>query len=350
MGQGLMIATRKGLFALDAEGVIQQRSFLGEPVTAVARDSADGTLYAALNLGHFGCKMHRSEDDGATWTEVAAPSYAGVSGDPPPSLFLIWTLEVRDGVLWAGTIPGGLFRSDDRGANWILNRPLWDDPLRADWFGGGYDDAGLHSISFDPRDPQRLAIGVSCGGAWLTEDGGASWRVSTEGMFADYMPPEARENPATQDPHRLARCTAQPDTIWVQHHNGVFKSEDAGNTWREIKINPSSFGFAVAAHPKDPDTAWFAPATSDQQRQPVDGRFVVTRTRDGGRTFETLTRGLPAGESYDLIYRHGLEVDETGARLAMGSTTGNLWLSDDGGDAWQLASAHLPPIYAVRWV
>lgn len=350
MGQSLMVATRKGLFALDAEGAIQMRSFLGEPVTAVARDAADGTLYAALNLGHFGCKMHRSEDDGATWTEVAAPSCAGVAGDPPPSLELIWTLEVQDEVLWAGTIPGGLFTSDDRGASWSLNRPLWDHPLRGEWMGGGYDHPGVHSISFDPRTPGRLAVGVSCGGSWLSEDGGASWQIHTDGMFADYVPPEFQDNPAQQDPHRLARCAADPDVIWTQHHNGVFKSEDGGRTWRLIMIDPSNFGFAVAAHPKDPKTAWFAPAVKDQQRYPVDGRFVVTRTRDGGASFETLSRGLPQAESYDLVYRHGMDVDDTGERLAVGSTTGNLWLSVNGGDDWRFASAHLPPIYAVLWV
>jgi len=359
MSERLLVATRKGLFDFrceDGQPQLAGRHFLGEPVTAALLDPRDGAIYAALDLGHFGAKLHRSDDDGASWTEVGVPTYAGVAGDPPPALSLIWILEAGapsahgGGDLWAGTIPGGLFTSLDRGQSWSLNRPLWDDPLRADWFGGGFDSPGLHSISFDTRDPRKVAVGVSCGGAWLSDDGGQSWRVSTTGMWADYLPPSERENPATQDPHRIARCAASPDVLWVQHHNGVFRSTDGGETWREIAIEPSSFGFAVAAHPRDPETAWFAPAVSDQQRYPTDGKFVITRTRNGGTTFERLDQGLPTAESYDLVYRHGLDVDPTGDRLAVGTTTGNLWLSEDGGDSWSTISSTLPPIYAVRWV
>ncbi len=358
MSDRLLVATRKGLFDLrgDAAGgmAIAGRWFLGEPVSAVLRDPLDGAIYAALDLGHFGAKLHRSDDDGASWREVAVPSYAGLDGDP--ALAMMWVLEAGpaapygSGSIWAGTIPGGLFRSDDRGESWTLNRALWDDPLRPQWFGGGFDQPGLHSISFDPRDSNRLAVGVSCGGAWLSEDGGETWAVSTEGMWAAYMPPAERENPATQDPHRIVRCASAPDALWTQHHNGVFRSVDGGRSWREIAIAPSSFGFAVAVHPADPDTAWFVPAIGDQQRYPCDARFLVTRTRDGGDTFESLTAGLPQGESYDLVYRHGLDVDGTGERLAVGSTTGSLWVSDDGGDQWVGVSANLPPIHAVRWV
>ena len=357
MSDRLLVATRKGLFELrgaDASLEITGRWFLGEPVTAVLRDSRERVIYAALDLGHFGSKLHRSDDDGVSWREVAVPTFAGVSGDPPPALAMIWILEAAPaaagGGLWAGVIPGGLFSSSDKGESWTLNRGLWDEPLRAEWFGGGFDQPGLHSISFDPRDGRKVAVGVSCGGAWLSEDGGETWRVSTEGMWADYLPPADRENPATQDPHRIVRCAATPDVLWTQHHNGVFRSGDGGLSWREIAVAPSSFGFAVAVHPADPDTAWFAPATSDQKRYPVDGRFLLARTRDGGATFERLAAGLPDHESYDLVYRHGLDVDDTGARLAVGSTTGALWVSDDAGDRWTCVNAHLPPIHAVRWV
>ena len=353
MADRIHVATRKGLFEFRRDGdtfVLSRRAFLGEPVTMTLRDPRDGTLYAALDLGHFGAKLHRSDDDGATWTEVAVPSYAGLGGDPPPALKLIWSLETGGpGELWAGTIPGGLFKSTDRGASWTLNEPLWNEPKRAEWFGGGYDHPGIHSISVDPRDARKIAVGVSCGGVWLSEDGGGSWRVSTKGMFADYMPPEQRENSATQDPHRLARCRAAPDTLWVQHHNGMFRSGDGAANWTSLTGKPSSFGFAVAAHPHDPNTAWFVTATKDERRYPVDGRFVVSRTRDGGSSFEVLSEGLPQGECYDLVYRHGLDVDDTGACLAIGSTTGNMWVSTNAGDAWRAAPIHLPPIYAVRF-
>src|SRR5437868_12860193 len=192
-----------------------------------------------------------------------------------------------------GTLPGGLFRSGDGGASWHLVRSLWDRPERKQWFGGGYDFPGIHSITVDPRDPRRVLAGVSCGGAWLTEDGGESWSVASRGMFAAYTPPEQAENPVIQDPHRSVRCAGSPDVLWAQHHNGVFRSTDGAKSWKEIKINPSSFGFAVAVHPRDPDTAWFVPAIKDELRVPVEGALVVTRTRDGGKSFERLRSGLP---------------------------------------------------------
>ena len=148
----------------------------------------------------------------------------------------------------------------------------------------------------------------------------------------------------------VAQCRSNPDVLWVQHHNGIFKSEDGAASWREITgVSPSTFGFAVVVHPRDPNTAWFVPGTSDEKRYPTDGKVVVTRTKDGGKTFETLTRGLPQQHAYDLVYRHALDVDADGRTLAFGSTTGSLWISEDAGDSWQSLSSNLPPVYAVRF-
>ena len=153
-----------------------------------------------------------------------------------------------------------------------------------------------------------------------------------------------------QDIHRLVQCPAAPDTLWVQHHNGVFRSTDAARSWQEVTtIRPAKFGFALAVHPRDPDTAWFVPGVKDECRVPVDARLVVASTRDGARSFDVLTAGLPQSHAYDLVYRHALAVDDSGTRLAMGSTTGHLWVSENGGDAWTLAAGHLPPISCVRF-
>jgi photosystem II stability/assembly factor-like uncharacterized protein len=169
-------------------------------------------------------------------------------------------------------------------------------------------------------------------------------------MFAAFMPPERREDPAIQDPHRVVHCPAQPDRLWAQHHNGVFRSDDGGRSWKTIdNVQPSVFGFAVAVHPSDPDTAWFVPAVKDETRIPVDGKVVVARTRDGGKSFEVLRKGLPQEHAYDITFRHGLDVDASGSCLAFGSTTGSLWVSEDAGDSWTAISTHLPPIYAVRF-
>ncbi len=360
MSDRMLIGTRKGLFDLRRSGsgwAMAGRHFLGEPVTAVMRDAATGTLLAALNLGHFGVKLWRSDDDGATWREVAAPKYPEKPADSTDkndwNLKVIWALESgkKPGIAWAGTLPGGLFRSTDGGESWALMRGLWDRPERAEWFGGGYDHPGIHSICVDPRNADRVLLGVSCGGAWMTEDAGKTWDVRCKGMYAAYMPPAQRDNPAIQDPHRIVQSPSDPNVYWCQHHNGVFRSTDGAQSWHEITaIAPSTFGFAVAVHPKDADTAWFVPAVKDEQRVPVDGKFVVSRTRDGGRTSEILSKGLPGAEAYDLVYRHSLDVDESGNTLALGSTTGGLWFSNDSGDSWMASDVRLPPIACLRFV
>lgn len=194
----------------------------------------------------------------------------------------------------------------------------------------------------------HVLLGVSCGGVWRTRDAGRTWQPGGAGMRAEYMPAERQFDVNVQDPHMLAQCPANPDALWVQHHNGIFRSTDGAASWNELTgVAPSSFGFPVAVHPTDADTAWFVPAVKDEKRFPAAGRVVVNRTRDGGRTFETLTRGLPQEHAYDLVYRHALDVDETGDRLAFGSTTGSVWMSEDGGDSWATISSNLPPVYAV---
>lgn len=362
------VATRKGLFILDrgtSGWSIAHTSFLGDNCTLVMHDPRNGSLLAALNHGHFGNKIHRSRDEAATWQEIATPKYPDKPADYVPkvpaegtpvdwSLKLVWSLApggaAEPGVVWCGTLPGGLFKSEDGGDSWELNRPLWDDPKREEWFGGGADHPGIHSICVDPRDARHVIVGVSCGGVWSTHDGGGTWQLGGRGMRAEFMPPERQFDPNIQDPHLVAQCRANPDVLWVQHHNGIFRSTNAAASWSEItNVKPSAFGFPVAVHPRDPDTAWFVPAVKDEKRYPMEGRVVVNRTRDGGRTFDTLTRGLPQEHAYDLVYRHALDVDDTGDRLVFGSTTGSLWISEDAGDSWQTVSSNLPPIYAVRF-
>ena len=349
-------ATRKGLFELQRRGDawrIARESFLGEPVSMLLAPQADGFMLAALNLGHFGVKVHASDDGGAHWREVATPAYppqpesdTGV----PWKLVQIWSLATSDGALWAGTLPGGLFVSRDRGASWQLVESLWNRPERAEWFGGGYDVPGIHSICPHPQRADELLVGISCGGAWVTRDGGASWTPQTRGMKAPYVPPERAEDASIQDPHAIVRCAGAPDVLWCQHHAGIWRSADDAQSWQAVEGVPvSAFGFAVAAHPREAGTAWFAPAVADQCRVPRDGALVVNRTRDGGGSFETLREGLPQEGCYDLVYRHGLVVAEDGRSLLMGSTTGGLWASADGGDSWRTVSLTLPPVYALRF-
>lgn len=349
------VATRKGLVELRrarSGWAMHRTSFLGEPVTMLLPPDGEGRMLAALNLGHFGVKLHASHDAGATWQEVATPLYPpqpeGAEG-PPWKMVQVWALERAGATVWAGTMPGGLFSSNDFGQSWTLQRTLWDDPRRAQWMGGGNEAPGMHSVCPHPQDGGDVVVAISCGGAWRTQDGGAHWHLRADGMVADYMPPELAHDGNTQDPHRVVRCAARPEVLWCQHHGGIWRSVDSAASWQRLQAPVSSFGFPVAVHPADADTAWFVPAVSDMCRVPVDGALCVNRTRDGGRIWDTLRDGLPQRDCFDLVYRHGLDVAADGRGLLMGSTTGGLWSSDDGGDRWQTVSLNLPPIAAVRF-
>ena len=365
MTDTLLVSTRKGLFTVARRGAgweIEKTDFLGDNVTLTLTDRRDGRHYAALDHGHFGVKLHRSTSSG--WEEIPAPVYPpkpeglvenDMWGRPLAwSTARIWALAAggadEPGVLWCGTQPGGLFRSADHGASWQMMRALWDHPKRKMWMGGGADLPGIHSIIVDPRNSKRVWIAVSTGGIWLTEDAGLSWVQRGEGMRADHVPPELTNDPIAQDVHCLVQCPAAPDRMWVQHHNGIFVSSDEGRTFTEITgVNPSVFGFPVVVHPSEPDTAWFVPEIKDEKRIPVGGKLVLTRTRDGAKSFQVLSNGLPQVHAYDVVYRHALAIDDTGERLAFGSTTGGLWVSENQGDSWACVSHTLPPIYAVRF-
>lgn len=366
MSDTLLVSTRKGFFEIDRTAGrwrIGATHFLGDNVSLALADRRDGRRYVALDHGHFGVKLHRSA--GARWEEIAAPQYPpkpeghvelDMWGRPLEwTTARVWALapggDDEPGTLWCGTIPGGLFRSRDNGASWQIVEALWRHPKRTLWMGGGADLPGIHSVIVDKRDARRVFVAVSTGGIWLTEDGGESWSQRGEGMRADHVPPELTHDPIAQDVHRLVQCPAAPERMWVQHHNGIFVSSDEARFFEEIDPARvvSTFGFAVAVHPRDPDTAWFVPEIKDEKRIPKDGKLVVTRTRDGGATFETLTNGLPQSHAYDVVYRHALALDDSGTRLAIGSTTGGLWVSEDQGDSWEMVSHTLPPIYAVSF-
>jgi len=365
MATAIWIGTRKGLFIARRRGTawqLAERAFLGVPVSMLLVDPGSGLAYAALDHGHFGVKLQRSENGGRDWREIPAPAYPEepadeIDQDPvrhseiPWDTKLVWSLEFggREGELWCGTLPGGLFRSRDRGDSWELVESLWNNPMRKQWMGGGADLPGIHSIVVHPENPDHVTIAISCGGVWVSEDGGDSWACRADGMRAEYMPPEMAGEPNIQDPHRVVQCRAAPEILWCQHHNGVFLSEDGSRSWRELgDMPPSVFGFSIAVHPDDPDTAWRVPAAKDEERIPVDGKLVVTRTRDRGKSWEVLDRGLPGEEAWDIVFRHALDVAADGQSLAMGSTTGSAWVSEDQGDSWQALSHHLPPVYCVR--
>lgn len=315
MSNKLYLGTRKGLIHVEraADGWrISRNSFLGVPVPMLLPDQRSGRLYAAVEHGHYGTKMQASQNDGESWTEIAVPVYP--TGEPdvicamsqrpiPQSLEKIWSLEAggpdEPGVIWCGTVPGALFRSSDHGASWQIVEGLWSRPERKEWFGGGMDWPGIHSVCVDPQDSRHVTVAISCGGIWETRDGGAGWRLLGQGLVSGFMPPDLVNNLNTQDVHRIAQCASHPDYFWLQHHEGIYRSTDAAKTWQRLTTaDPSDFGFAVAVHPQDPHTAWFVPGIKDDRRLPVDSAFCVMRTTDGGQTFEALRAGLPQQHAY----------------------------------------------------
>ncbi len=360
----IALATRKGLFEVHTsatEAIIARHHFAGDALSQVLVDERNGTWYAAQNLGHFGVKLKRSNNQGNSWEDVAAPAFPIKPSegpwfdDPTPwNLEQVWELAVGGadipGELWAGCIPAGLFRSIDYGQSWQLVESLWRNEKRRDWFGGGYDQAGIHSILIDPRDPKHLTVGISCGGVWESRDRAQTWALIGEGQEADFLPPEQSGNLNQQDPHRLVMCASSPEVMWIQHHAGQYRSTDGAKTFMRLnKGSGQDFGFALAVDPNNGKRAWFVPALADAQRFARNGALCVLRTDDGGETFKECRAGLPQQACFDLIYRHNLIVDKTGKQLAMASSTGHLWFSYDAGETWQVAEMLLPPVYALSF-
>ena len=351
----LLVGTRKGLITFDLDGPTPRMLGVDHeaiPVTYAFSDARTGTTWASLQHGHWGPKLARRKA-GGSWEEIAAPTYPddATSHDAPATLKVGWVMAAghpdQSKRIYLGTLPGGLFVSDDDGESWRLDRALWDHPHRSQWFGGGYDQPGIHSIVVDPRDARHRYVAVSCGGVYETRDDGETWSPRNQGLRADFLPDPATD--VGHDPHFVTACASAPNVLWQQNHCGVFRSEDGGASWKDIgqPDGPVRFGFAVAAHDTRPERAWVIPAIADEKRIAIDGALQVCRTDDGGATWTSLREGLPQEGCFDLVYRHAL--DARGDTVAFGSTTGNLWLSRNGGDVWQCLSNHLPLIHSVRF-
>jgi photosystem II stability/assembly factor-like uncharacterized protein len=348
----LLLGTRKGLLIRDSSRIVEE-AFVGVAVSLAELDPYRGHYWACLDHGHWGCKLHRSVDQGKSWTELTAPSYpegAEIRPGVVASLKYLWGFASdQSGRIYLGTEPGGLFVSSDGDLPFHLVDSLWNSPQRnTHWLGGGRDEAGIHSILIDPRDERRILVGVSCAGVFESCDGGSTWEVRNHGLQAGFLPEPNSE--IGHDPHLLTWCLSQPDVLWQQNHCGIFRSTDAARSWSAIhqEDGPAKFGFAIAAHPSDPETAWVVPAQADEFRLPQDRSLCVCRTQDGGKTWQRLSKGLPQSGCYDLVYRHCLALQ--GDDLAFGTTTGNLYASGDGGDSWTLLSSSLPPIYSVHFL
>lgn len=393
MSDQLVLGTRKGTLILDRIGGRWRPRPIAHPGVSVAyaaRDPRDGTWWASLDHGHWGPKLSRSRDDGKSWEDtppIAYPEgaryvaqYLPLPTEDPAeaekrpkyrdaTLLKVWVLAFgradQPGLLHAGTIPGGLFTSRDGGESWELNRPLWNHESRGgDLFAGeatsenqwggtpaaiayGEFAPGIHSIVVDPRDGKHLYVAVSSAGVLESTDGGKSWQGRNKGMLMDYLPDPAAD--WGHDPHFVTACPARPELMWQQNHCGVFFSADGAKSWTKVSDPKVAvhFGFPVAVDAKDGRTAWVVPGRADSERMAVDGGLFVARTQDGGKSWECLREGLPQEHAYDVVYRHAL--DASGDRLCFGSTTGNVYLSEDRGESWRSLGTNFPPVHSVRF-
>jgi photosystem II stability/assembly factor-like uncharacterized protein len=280
------------------------------------------------------------------WQEAKGPAFPEDTGTKLVRTWVIQPAE-EDGVLWAGVDPAALFRSDDGGKTWTLNRGLWDHPTRPHWQEGG-GGLCLHSICPYPEEPERLSVAISAAGVWHTDDGGVTWRKGIEGL--PRWPEDAPDEEQIQCVHNMHRAPAEPDTLYQQFHGGVFRSDDGGNTWQSIAEGlPSNFGLPMAIDPGNPDRAFVIPLVSEMDRVTAEGKVRVYETRDRGATWNPLTNGLPQKNAYLTTLRQAFCSDGNDpVGLFFGATSGDVFGTADGGESWFPAARHLPPVHSVR--
>lgn len=348
----LLVGTKKGLFVLEGDGEtfeLASRSFAGEPVEYAMRDPRSGRTFACVTSAFYGPKLFFADDPSGEWEQaegLALPEGA------EQALERLWTVVPgeAEGLLYAGGAPGVLFESHDGGRTWTLNDAFWNQPTRPEWSPGA-GGMCLHSIATWPGDPARLALGISAVGVWLSDDGGQTWRHGNAGLVPRYLPEEARADTITLCVHNLHRARRRPERLFMQFHGGVYRSDDAGESWISIADGlPSDFGFPLVVDPDDPDSAYVIPLLADLDRVTPDGRVRVYETRDAGATWIERGDGLPAENAYLTILRQAFCGAGSGPTMELyfGATSGDVFGSTDAGATWFTAATKLPPVYSVR--
>jgi photosystem II stability/assembly factor-like uncharacterized protein len=364
-GVRVLVGTRKGAFILSSDGArrrwtVDGPHFGGWELYHVKASPADpNRIYASQSSGWFGQMIQRSNDGGKTWETVGNKfEYDGVpgthqfyDGTPHPWEFKrVWHLEPSlsdPDVVYAGIEDAALFRSTDGGQSWGELPGLRGHGSGPRWQPGA-GGLCLHTILLDPTNPQRMFIAISAAGAFRTGDGGVTWQAINQGLRSPYIPDPTAE--VGHCVHRIAMHRSRPNTLFMQKHWDVMRSDDAGDSWYEVSGNlPTDFGFPIDVHAHEPDTIYVVPIKSDSEHYPPDGKLRVYRSRSGGNDWEPLTNGLPQQDCYVNVLRDAMSVDALDpCGIYFGTSGGQIYGSADAGDSWTPIVRDLPPVMSVE--
>lgn len=350
----LLISTRKGLFIARSDGArgrwaIEGPHLAGYEIQRAFIDPRDGRSgYAAAHHPIWGIHIYRSTDAGCSWQSLTDVPRHGAD-DSTDNLQTIWGLAPggadEPATLYAGIEPPGLFVSRDQGESWQCLPGFHKHPTSALWHPakGG---CAVHSLAVDPENSQRLFTALAAGGVYRSEDGGASWQPCNAGIRAPYL--SGREPVAGHNDHTLRLHPS--GRLYRQSHTGTWRSDDGGDSWREITAGlPSDFGYALGLDPRSADTLFVIPENSSQFRATVDGRLRVYRTEDGGASWTALAQGLPQSHCYVTVLRDGMDTDGLQPLgIYFGTSSGQVYYSADRGQHWCVLPCVLPPILCVN--
>jgi hypothetical protein len=361
----VLVGTRKGAFVASSDEArrdwqIEGPFFAGWEVMHVAGSRSDpDRLYASSWTDWHGQVVQRSDDGGKTWNPVGNEfPYEGVPGTHqwydgtahPWEFKRVWHFEPSHDdpdTVYAGVEDAALFRSTDGGSTWQELAGLRTHTTGQAWQPGA-GGLCLHTIIIDPTDPRRIHVAISAAGAFRSDDGGETWKVATGGLHSDFLPdPDAGIGHCI---HRLAMHPSRPRTLFMQKHWDVCRSDDGGDSWREVSGNlPSDFGFPIAVHAHEPETIYVVPIKSDSEHYPPEGKLRVYRSRTGGTEWEALTNGLPQENCFVNVLRDAMAVDSLDScGIYFGTTGGQVYVSADSGDSWQAVAEHLPAVLSVE--